>query len=354
MSTFEIFRTGVHNGRTFSADHLAEIVAAYNPSIDEAPIVKGHSVRYDDTAEVYGWVDALELRGESIWATARALDPDFVEQVRAQKLRKVSAGFDVISGDDSIEHFRLHHVAFVPVPAVKGLTPPQFAENHRLIIGADFSFCGECFAASAEIINTVRETDMGEFVEVGFLDKILGKGGSDFALAKQSIADLTAKVATLEADNARKDLELAAINARHERSELIAFCEASMAESGKTFSPAARKSVLDLAAKMQPGAVGKDAMQSYIAAIPALREDLSLVTTARADGDAADVEVDNAWSKLVAPRLKHSIAAAAAKRGIDFAHAEAEAKGIWLAKYPSEQAAVDEAVAVYGGTSDGR
>jgi hypothetical protein len=135
MKPFQIFKAGRHVASdgtvvTFSGADIAASVAAYDPSLHEAPLVKGHP---KTDAPAYGWVQSLEKRGGVMFAAPRQVDLEFAEDVQAGRWKKRSASF--YSPDHPNNPvpgvYYLKHVGFLGAmpPAVKGMPDPEFAEG---------------------------------------------------------------------------------------------------------------------------------------------------------------------------------------------------------------------------------
>jgi len=114
----EVFKSGTHTSssgdtRTWSNDDLDAIVANYDPSVDEAPVVLGHP-KTDEPA--YAWVSALRREGDVLLAKFERVCPEFAIWVEKGLYRKIS----IALGPD----FSLRHVGFLGAanPAVKGLS----------------------------------------------------------------------------------------------------------------------------------------------------------------------------------------------------------------------------------------
>jgi hypothetical protein len=145
-SPIEIFKPGRHvamNGAAFdfSESDLAATVAAYDPTLHEAPLVVGHP-RTDDPA--YGWTQSIALaEGGKLLAVPRDVDPAFAELVNSRRFSKVSASF---YPPDSPANpvpgvYYLRHVGFLGAqpPAVKGLKSPSFSDGDADFITLEFS-----------------------------------------------------------------------------------------------------------------------------------------------------------------------------------------------------------------------
>ena len=131
----EIFRGGTHTdmrGTTlaFGESEIADIAAAYDPALSEAPIVIGHP-RTD--APAYGWVKSLSARGDRLYAEPDQVDAAFAELVESGRYKKVSACFyrPAAPANPKPGAYYLRHVGFLGAqpPAVKGLAPVEFAES---------------------------------------------------------------------------------------------------------------------------------------------------------------------------------------------------------------------------------
>lgn len=135
----EIFRGGLQTdsrGRTkhYSYRDLDRIVNSYNPSVDEAPLIFGHSQdklkdnEPKDNEPAYGWVKKLKRKGETILAKFRQV-PSEVSNIIEKgfyKKRSVSIGSDG----------KLKHVALLGAsrPAIKGLTDIKFSEDEEISV----------------------------------------------------------------------------------------------------------------------------------------------------------------------------------------------------------------------------
>jgi hypothetical protein len=125
----EIFKSGLHtdssgNTKLWDESDLDSIAAKYDPQQHEAPVVIGHP---KDNSPAYGWVEALQRQGQSLWAKLRLI-PEFVEMVKKGLYKKRS-----ISLYDS---HGLRHVGFLGAmpPAVKGLKDVQFNETGEGVV----------------------------------------------------------------------------------------------------------------------------------------------------------------------------------------------------------------------------
>ncbi|MCX8009877.1 MAG: GPO family capsid scaffolding protein, partial [Ignavibacteria bacterium] len=124
---FAIFRTGKHtdsagNEREWNESDLDKIVEGYNPTKHEAPIVIGHP---KTNSPAYGWIEKLKRVGDTLYASAKQLVPEFVEMVKKGLFKKRSIS---LYPDGT-----LRHVGFLGAtpPAVKGLPDVEFEDEQN-------------------------------------------------------------------------------------------------------------------------------------------------------------------------------------------------------------------------------
>lgn len=230
MKRIPIFRAGKHTPTSgqaidFSADALRAAVAAYDPSLHEAPIVVGHP---QDNHPAYGWVKSLEYNeatGE-VDAIPHQMDADFQEMALAGRFKKRSASWYLPDAPANPKPGALYlrHVGFLGAqpPAVKGLRDVSFADGEAGVV----EFADTNFVASlvARLMRGVREWIIAEKgVEtadkvapdylIGDLEAqarqpepqpvVMPSNTSSFTEENSmDIEKLTARVAELEAQNA--------------------------------------------------------------------------------------------------------------------------------------------------------
>ncbi|ERL56145.1 phage protease [Psychrobacter aquaticus] len=146
MKRIHIFKTGTHTDShgqtlTFGESDLAAAIAAYDPSLHQAPIVVGHPTT---EAPAYGWVQSLTSDNGNLFATPEQVNAEFSEQVAAGSYKKVSASFyppnsptNPVKGS-----YYLRHVGFLGAepPAIKGLQPIEFNEDADVVtLTVDFA-----------------------------------------------------------------------------------------------------------------------------------------------------------------------------------------------------------------------
>lgn len=114
----EIFKVGTHtssNGITknYTLDDLNQIITNHS---EPTPIVVGHP---KDNSPAFGWIKSLFLKGESLFAEASDIVPEFLDLLK-QKIYKNRSVSLKTNADGELF---LNHVAFLggALPAVKGL-----------------------------------------------------------------------------------------------------------------------------------------------------------------------------------------------------------------------------------------
>lgn len=203
---FEILRTGKFkdsNGKehNFTEDDLDKIVSSYS---EEAPIVVGHP---KTNSPAFGWVEKLKRVGDKLFALPKQLNADFKEAVNNGSFKKVSVSL--------YPDLKLRHVGFLgaAAPAVKGLSPVEFAEEAEIIE----------FAETVEEVQPFEEEekDFNQSVE-DLLAKIENLESTIETLKTQNPAgEFTEKIEKIEVENARlkKQLQNAEFNQYLSRKE---------------------------------------------------------------------------------------------------------------------------------------
>lgn len=259
-----IFRAGAHtavDGRMleFSAADLAGIAAAYDPGASEAPLVVGHPAL---NAPAYGWVKALSVEGDTLYAEPDQVAPEFAEWVNAGRYKKISASLYLADSPGNPRPGKpyLRHVGFLgaQAPAIKGLPAAAFAAPDALTV--EFADGSVQASAVARLFRRLRD-HLIETTGIGKAEAVLPSddldaldapdadgdtddmpGASTTAAAPQFAAAATA---ALEAQmDAAKTAELAAresaIKAREDaiaaresaahRADAVAFAESLVGE----------------------------------------------------------------------------------------------------------------------------
>lgn len=130
----EIFRAGDYPQGRFTVADLYRIAADYDPAWHEAPACVTHEgdPRENLSAEAYGWVRRLWVDGDRLFAEVADVPDDFVAAVRAGRYRKRSAGFyTALPRPDGSTGPYLRHLAWVPIPQVKGMADPVLPGDRR-------------------------------------------------------------------------------------------------------------------------------------------------------------------------------------------------------------------------------
>lgn len=182
MSKFQIFRAGTrtdHNGNTVTITEadVAQAAAAYDPELNQAPIVIGHPA---DNAPAYGWVAGLSADGGVLSADFAQVDDGFKELVNAGRYKKVSASFypPAHPANPKPGVWYLRHLGFLgaAAPAVKGLQPVNFCADTEGIV----EFSEAAHRREARLFRRLREWLIAKF----------GLEEADQVIADWEIADI--------------------------------------------------------------------------------------------------------------------------------------------------------------------
>lgn len=128
-----VFRTGKHtdsrgNERNWTREDLLKIVENYTSRQDDAPVVVGHP---KTNSPAYGWVEKLELVGDTLYATFKDLTEEFTDWLKKKfyKYRSIAIG----------RSMDLVHVGFLGAapPAIKGLGGTEFSVEP---VGLDLAY----------------------------------------------------------------------------------------------------------------------------------------------------------------------------------------------------------------------
>ncbi|WP_202413896.1 peptidase [Duganella sp. CY15W] len=274
MNTIQIFKPGKHVAASggsfnFSESDVTATVAAYDPSLHEAPVVVGHP-RHDLPA--YGWIKSLSFAEGVLSAEPQQVDPAFAELVDAGRYKKISASF---YHPDSPSNpvpgvYYLRHVGFLGAqpPAVKGLRNPEFNESEEQIVEVEFSEQGYAWSAIAGLFRSLREYVIGkdgaekadQMIPNWTIDQIQRTAtevqeaeasagapvpafneptttpneGEVMSLTPQQVADMQAENERLRnqvAQAGAREQSLAAREADQVRRENVAFCESLVASA---------------------------------------------------------------------------------------------------------------------------
>ncbi len=131
----EIFRVGDFGAKgKFTPEDLDRVVASYDPSFHEAPVVVGHP---KDNAPAYGWIEAIKRDGDKLLCRERQVDPQFHDARSAGRYKKRSASFYTNAAGRIAA---LRHVGYLGAmpPEVKGLRDVKFSDEGKQFTEVDF------------------------------------------------------------------------------------------------------------------------------------------------------------------------------------------------------------------------
>ncbi len=155
----EILKAGTHrdskgNTYSFGTDALRQIAESYQPDRHVAPIL----VTHDESKPNKGLIDRVWVEGDRLLAEPKQVDPELAEQVNAGRWPRLSAAIYLPDSpaNPSPGRYGLRHVATVQIPAIKGMQPPQFAEEGTILLS-------ETESDLAALARAFREFVLGEF-----------------------------------------------------------------------------------------------------------------------------------------------------------------------------------------------
>lgn len=161
----QIFKPGRHTAMggqalNFSESDLQATVAAYDPTLHEAPLVVGHPAH---DLPAFGWVSSLSFSEGGIDATPAQVNPDFADMVAAGAFKKISASFYAPGSPSNPvpDVYYLRHVGFLGAqpPAVKGLRNASFADLEEGVL----TFSEWDDVDNAGLWRNLREWFIGKF-----------------------------------------------------------------------------------------------------------------------------------------------------------------------------------------------
>ncbi|MBV4551719.1 peptidase [Pseudomonas sp. SWRI102] len=169
MTPLHIFKPGTHTAQcgttyNFTEADLTATVAAYNPSLHEAPLVIGHP-QHD--APAAGWVKSLSATAHGLIAEPQQIDASFAEQIAKGSYKKISASFyhPTAANNPVPGVYYLRHVGFLGAqpPAVKGLRPIELAEGEPGVI--EFSEGGPQLVSCASALEAENKRLKAELAQ---------------------------------------------------------------------------------------------------------------------------------------------------------------------------------------------
>jgi len=133
----EIFKAGDYTKqgkRKITPEELLTVVRNYDSSQHEAPICVGHPA---DDAPAFGWIEKIALRGDTLLAKEKQVNPGFADARRAGAYKKRSAAFYQDANGNPVG---LRHVGYLGAqpPAVKGLRDVAFDDHSRAFVEISF------------------------------------------------------------------------------------------------------------------------------------------------------------------------------------------------------------------------
>ncbi|MDA3815376.1 MAG: hypothetical protein PF549_03340, partial [Patescibacteria group bacterium] len=136
----EIFKVGKHTSssgvsKSYTLEDLNSIILNHT---EPTPIVVGHP---KTNSPAFGWIKSLFIKGESLFAEASDLVPEFLELIKQKIYKNRSVSLSQLE-DGTLA---LNHVGFLggSMPAVKGLKEIAFSEDDITEIIHEFSLAVE-------------------------------------------------------------------------------------------------------------------------------------------------------------------------------------------------------------------
>ncbi|MDP8255135.1 MAG: hypothetical protein P9M14_05255 [Candidatus Alcyoniella australis] len=238
---FEIFRLGRYpQGDWSDPAKIDALIARYDASVHEAPLILGHSKDDQSEQPSYGWVTELKRVGNGILARARQVPQAFREAVEGGRFPKRSVE---IWRDLEGKGPYLRAIAFLgaTTPQIKGLAPVKFGDGGEFDVfeleakGGFDSFeqenqPGSGGAPDAQGNGVPPENTEGQMDLQEQLDA-LQKQMAELKAGKETEAAKFAEEATKQAEALKaKDSELAKLKSQGRRSELESFFDKLAAE----------------------------------------------------------------------------------------------------------------------------
>ena len=179
MQWDKVFTTGRHtdssdNVKVWTTEDLDRMVASFNPSYHEPPIVIGHP---SDNAPAFGWVAGIKREGCDLFLSYKDVNNQFKEWVGQGLFKKKSIA---VYPDGSLRH--IGYLGAMP-PAIKGLPDFAFADNGRVATFYDYEDM-----TVATLFHRMREWIIGKF----------GQDEADKVLPDYQITDLQTSAAMPE------------------------------------------------------------------------------------------------------------------------------------------------------------
>lgn len=157
----EIFRVGEWNGEEYTADDLADMIAAFGAVGYDVPLKLGHSE--DDASPAFGWVTNLRVSGDRLVADFEHMPKEIYEMVKGRRFNSVSSEifFNLKRNGKSFRR-ALKAVALLgaATPGVAGLKPLHQAKFKTGDFGklVTLTFKGEDKMAEEKVATASGET----------------------------------------------------------------------------------------------------------------------------------------------------------------------------------------------------
>lgn len=144
--------------RDYPVDILHEIANSYDFKKHRAPILTGHNENQPNK----GLIASLKVLGDKLFAIPRNVLPEFKESVNREEWAGVSPR--LYHPDDPANpnpgKWGLRHLAFLQIPAVKGMALPEFSEHPDWDVEfcfGEISFSGWMDSAIATVFRNFRD-----------------------------------------------------------------------------------------------------------------------------------------------------------------------------------------------------
>lgn len=188
---FEIFKVGKHTSSSgVSKDYsLEDLNSIINNHSDPTPIVVGHP---KTNSPAFGWVKNLFMQGESLFAEAIDLVPEFLDLIKQKVYKNRSISLSELEDGT----FILNHIGFLggAMPAVKGLADIAFEKDKKEIFH-EFALSLEEEVVEKEVIENKEKVikNKEKVIEI-----------SEFNKLKTTVVELTNFIAKLKTPEAKE------------------------------------------------------------------------------------------------------------------------------------------------------
>lgn len=192
-------RDSAGGARLWEPSDLDEMASAYNETLEagkhEAPILIGH-----DGNTSFGWVEKAYRDGDILKLDYRQVDKAFAEAANAGRYKKRSISIYPRNHPDNPTPGRLNirHLAYVGIPAIKGLSDHTFNDSGEGFLTLEFSALNSATAQSPEATDFMEWSAASAFSLVAGIfqklrDRLIAESGveeADKVLPSAVLADL--------------------------------------------------------------------------------------------------------------------------------------------------------------------